>query len=250
MTTEDAAPGSYRISPRRVCDLPAGERPRELFERVGAENMSDSALLAILLRTGTRGTSVVEIAEKLILQAGSLTALAESSVDELRRCKGIGPVKAQILRAALELARRMAREKMPQRATVRTPADAVALLREEIRSETQEIFWVLLLDTRYRLRRAPIAVTRGILDASLVHPREVFKEAIRASAAAIILLHNHPSGDPTPSPEDLRITRQLVEAGRIVQIDVLDHVVVGRAGGQQGGAEFTSLRESGLVSFT
>ncbi len=243
-----AAAGGYRISPRRMCDLPAGERPRELFARVGPGNMTDAQLLALLLRSGIRGASVIELAESLLREHGSLSTMAELSADDLRRTKGLGPVKAQIIKAALELARRMALEKVPAAATIRTPEEAVRLVREAARQEMQEVFWVLLLDTRYRLRRPPQEVTRGILDASLVHPREVFKEAIRSSSAAVVLVHNHPSGDPTPSAEDIRITRQLVEAGRVMQIEVLDHVIVGRAAAGQGN-DFISLREAGLVAF-
>lgn len=245
---EMPAPSGYQISPRRMCDLPAGERPRELFARVGPGNMTDAQLLALLLRSGIRGSSVIELAEQLLQQHGSLTAMAELSADDLRRCKGVGPVKAQIVKAALELARRMTQERLPAAVIVRTPEEAARLVRDEARQETQEVFWVLLLDTRYRLRRPPQVVTRGILDASLVHPREVFKEAIRSSSAAVVLVHNHPSGDPSPSAEDIRITRQLVEAGRVMQIEVLDHVIVGRAGAGQS-ADFVSLREAGLVAF-
>lgn len=238
----------YEISPRRVKDLPEQERPREVFARDGAEAVSDRVLLSILLRTGTTGVSVVEIADRLIEHYGSLTALAQVSADDLQSIKGIGRVKAQILKAALELARRLAREGMPAQALVRTPEDAAQLLRSSARLLEQEVFWVLVLDTRYRLRRPPIDVTQGLINASLVHPREVFREAVRSSSAAVVLVHNHPSGDPTPSSEDLRITRQLVEAGKVMDIEVLDHVILGRAAGDDG-RDFVSLRESGLVNF-
>ncbi len=238
----------YEISPRRVSDLPENERPRELFERDGAEGVTDRVLLAILLRSGVAGTSVVDLADELIEQYGSLTAMAQVSVDDLTRFKGLGPVKGQVLKAALELARRLAREGLPAQATVRTPEDAANVLRETARLKEQEVFWVLVLDTRYRLRRPPLDVTKGLANASLVHPREVFKEAIRSSSAAIVLVHNHPTGDATPSPEDIRITRQLVEAGKVVDIEVLDHVILGRSNGPDG-RDFVSLRESGLVNF-
>jgi DNA repair protein RadC len=131
---------------------------------------------------------------------------------------------------------------------VRTPGDAAHLIRGVSRADEVEEFWVILLDTKYRLRRPPISISKGILDACLVHPREVFKEAVRACAAAVVLVHNHPSGDTTPSSQDLKITRQLIEAGRVMDIEVLDHVIVGAPG--RGNADgFTSLRESGVVSF-
>ena len=137
---------------------------------------------------------------------------------------------------------------MPAQPLVRTPEDAARLVRDRARTCEGEVFWTLLLDKKYKLRRPPVEITKGILDTSLVHPREVFKEAIRSSSAAIVVLHNHPSGDVTPSAEDLRITRQLVEAGKIVDIEVLDHVILGRASiGQE--KDFLSVRESGLVKF-
>jgi DNA repair protein RadC len=241
-------PVTYEISPRRVCDIPKDERPREVFDREGPEGVSDRVLLAVILRSGVRGVSVVDLADRLLNHYGSLTALAQVSVDELRTVCGIGRVKAQVIKAALELARRLGRESLRETQTVRTPEDAARLLRGEARVKDQEVFWVLLLDTKYRLRRPPVEVTRGILDASLVHPREVFKEAIRSSSAAVVLVHNHPSGDPAPSAEDIRITRQLVEAGKIMDIEVLDHVILGRAPAPEA-QDHMSLRESGLVAF-
>ncbi|NCC52608.1 MAG: DNA repair protein RadC, partial [Spartobacteria bacterium] len=167
---------------------------------------------------------------------------------ELASIRGMGKVKAQVLKCALDIGRRMIEEAVPERAVVHTPDMAARILRMTTRSRTEESFWVLGLDTKNRLLRAPIEITKGLLDASLVHPREVFREAIRLGCAAIILGHNHPSGDPTPSGEDLRITRQLVEAGKIINISVLDHVVIGHHV-QNGGSDFISLRETGLVNF-
>lgn len=239
----------YPLSERTVLQIPEQERPRELFDRLGAEQMSDKHLIAILLRSGIKGRNVVDMAEGLLREYGSLSALAEVSTSDLSRIKGMGRVRAQVLRASFELSRRLSASQKQATAVVRTPPEAVAALRSHVSAEQREFetFWVLLLDTKYRLRRPPVEITRGILDASLVHPREVFKEAVRSNSAALILMHNHPSGDPTPSAEDVRITRQLVEAGRVVGIDVLDHVIIGR--GQAGGRDHVSLRESGLVSF-
>ena len=251
-----AAPGEpaqneYVIDHRawRVCDIPERMRPREEMERLGVSNVGDEVLLAILLRAGTRGKNVVDLAREMLIKHGSLTQLASSSVDDLRRdFKGVGPVKAQVLIAALEIARRLAQEALPKRYRVRTPDDAARLLRDTVRVLSNEVFWVLLLDTKNYLKRPPVEVSRGLLDASLVHPREVFRDAVRCSTAAVVVVHNHPSGDPTPSSEDVRITRQLVEAGKVVGIGVLDHVVLGKAA-QEGACDYLSLRESGLVTF-
>lgn len=239
----------YRISERTVKDMPEADRPRELFDKLGAEQLPDRHLIAIILRSGVRGRNVLDLAEGLLREYGSLTALAAVSADDLAGVKGIGRVRAQVIKSALELGRRASVTQGPATVIVRTPEEAVRTLREHtgVASREVESFWVMLLDIKYRLRRPPLEISRGILDASLVHPREVFKEAIRSSSAALILLHNHPSGDPAPSAEDIRITRQLVEAGRVMDIDVLDHVVVGRGAG--GTRDFVSLRESGLVSF-
>lgn len=238
----------YPTASLRMADIPERLRPRELFERWGPERVSDEVLLALLLRCGTRGQNVLSLAQQLLLEYGSLTALAQASVDELRRRKGIGKVKAQILCAAFQLGIRLQREAAPDHPIVRNPSEAAELLRPEAQARQTEAFWVLLLDTRNRLRQPPVEITSGLLNASLAHPREVFKEAIRSLAAAIIVVHNHPSGDPTPSAEDLRLTRQLIEAGRIVDIPVLDHIILGRRAAERE-QDYVSLRESGLVHF-
>ncbi len=233
---------------RPMREVPEEERPREIFDRAGPEHMTDKQLLALILRSGVRGRSVTDLAEGLLNEYGSLSALAEVSAADLAAVKGMGRVRAQVVKAALELARRLASRGEAGPVPVRTPEDAARLLRAEALAADVESFWVLLLDRRYRLRRPPLRITRGILDASLVHPREVFKEAVRTSSAAIVLVHNHPSGDPHPSPEDIRITRQLVEAGKIVDIEVLDHIILGRA--EEGrDSDYLSLRESGLAAF-
>jgi len=232
----------------RVRDMPERLRPREEMDRVGVEHVSDDVLLAIILRSGVKGTSVVELARGLLKKYGSLTKLAGASVEELARIKGLGRVKAQVLKASLELGRRMNEELAPKRNYVRTPEDAARVLRDDAKPLDREVFWVLLLDAKNGLRSKPNVVTKGLLDASLVHPREVFIEAIKTGAAAVVLVHNHPSGDDTPSAEDIRITKQLVEAGRIVGIKVLDHVILGKAQAA-GEKDYFSVRESGTVSF-
>jgi DNA repair protein RadC len=232
----------------RICDLPARMRPREIIDLQGVQQAPDEVLLALLLRTGSKGANVVDVARALLARHGSLTALAASSVEDLTRVKGVGRVKAQMLKAALELGRRLTDERLPERVRVLQPGDAAGLLREQARTLEREHFWVLYLDRRNALKTRPVQVSAGLLDASLVHPREVFKAAVEHSAAAVVLVHNHPSGDPTPSAEDIRITRQLVDAGRVMDLQVLDHVVLGkpRAGTAH---DFVSLRENGLVDF-
>jgi DNA repair protein RadC len=243
---ESAAP--YEISLSRIKDLPDHRRPRELALDAGVQNVPDEVLVAILLRAGIRGQSVIDLARQVLdRHQGSLSRLAAASHDEIRAIKGIGDVKALELRAALELGRRAAGEHRDLLPLIREPAHVLALLQKETAQLDQEVFWVLLLDQKYRLRRAPEAVTKGILDASFAHPREVFRESTRRAAAAIIVAHNHPSGDPTPSAEDLRSTRQLVETGKIVGIQLLDHIVIG--GKRPHPAPHVSLRESGLVDF-
>jgi DNA repair protein RadC len=233
---------------RPMREMPAEDRPREVFDRVGPENMTDQQLIALILRSGVRGRSVMDLAAGLLNEYGSLGALAEVTASDLKSIKGMGRVRSQVVKAALELARRLASRGEAGPVSVRTPEEAARLMRRAALASDVENFWVLLLDRKYRLRRPPLHITRGILDASLVHPREVFKEAVRTSSAALVLVHNHPSGDPSPSPEDLRITRQLVEAGRIMDIEVLDHIIMGRA--EEGRAQdYLSLRESGLISF-
>lgn len=232
--------------------MPVRMRPREAVERQGIENVSDVVLLAILLRTGSSGINVVDLAERMIVKYGSLTALSRASVEELASdvaLKGLGKVKAQIIRSALELARRVADEARDERgAFIRTPDDAAGIMRELARGLDHERFWVLNLDTRNRLKGVPREISRGILDSSLVHPREVFKPAIQSGCASVVLVHNHPSGDPAPSSEDIKLTRQLIQTGQVVGIKVLDHVIVGRrsASGQR---DFLSLREGSMVEF-
>jgi DNA repair protein RadC len=232
----------------RVRDMPERLRPREEMARLGVRNVGDDVLLAVILRSGMQGKNVLTLARQLLEEFGSLTALAMASEDELMRVGGMGDVKAKTLQAALDIGRRLTQEAAPPRVRVVTPEDAARLLREEVRALDREVFWVLVMDAKNRLKGRPVDVTQGLLDASLVHPREVFQEAIRSGAAAVVLVHNHPSGDATPSAEDVRVTRQLIEAGRIVDIKVLDHVILGKPPAD-GGKDFLSMREQGIVPF-
>lgn len=228
----------------KVKDIPERLRPREEVERFGVGNVSDDVLLAVVLRSGAQGRNVIELSRQLINDFGSLTAMAKSSVDELSsdRYRGLGRVKAQVLMAALELGKRMNEEQLPERVVVKTPQDVSRILSDRARTLDREVFWVLRLDSKNYLKGEPLDITSGLLDASLVHPREVFREAVRSATAAVVLAHNHPSGDPSPSTDDIRTTKQMIEAGRIVDIKVLDHVILGEG-------RFTSLREEGIVRF-
>jgi DNA repair protein RadC len=240
----------YAIKPEalRVCDMPMQLRPREEFNRVGAENVSDAVLLALILRTGTKGMNVVEVAQRLLTAFGSLTALAKASIRELQSVNSIGPVKAQMIKAAMELAQRLTRESVGESPLVTTPEQAAAVLRERARVLQHEVFWALMLDTKNRLIGEPKQISQGTLNSSLVHPRELFKKAVEHSCAAMILAHNHPSGDPTPSSEDIKVTKQLISAGEVMGIKVLDHIILGHRK-HHNSTDFLSLREAGLVKF-
>jgi len=225
----------------RIKEWPGPERPRERLQSAGAAALSLRELLGILIGSGTEGRSAVEVAGDLLKSAdGSLRRLASAPPTELQRVRGVGPAVAARLSAALELGRRLAREGPSDRVRIRGPADVYERCAPSMRDALQEQFRVLLLNTQHAVIRE-VVVTQGILDASVVHPREVFRPAIVESAAAVILVHNHPSGDPTPSPEDREVTHQLVAAGRILGIPVLDHVII-------GDARYVSLVEAGVMA--
>jgi len=226
-----------------IKELPANERPRERLAADGPDALKPSELIAILLRTGTKGVSALEIGNELIVQYKTLDNLSRASLDDLRRIKGIGPDKAVTLQAAFSLARQMAKELRQEAPLLDTPERIADLLREESRVCPVETFRVVLLNTRRRLIRID-DISQGTIDTLLVHPREVFKSAIAANAAALVLVHNHPSGDPTPSEADIKVTRDLIRAGQLLKIDVLDHVIIGRAT-QERQKDFVSLRELG-----
>ena len=226
-----------------IRELPDSERPRERLMEKGADALRNAELLAILLRTGIKGVSAIQVAEQIMRQFESLDNLARASITELRRVKGVGRDKAIALQSAFTLARRMAQELHQEAPTLDTPERIADLLREQIRAYEVENFQVVLLNTRRKLIRLE-RISQGTLDTILVHPREVFKPAISANAAAIVLAHNHPSGDPTPSEADIKVTRDLIRAGQLLKIDVLDHVILGRAT-QERPRDFVSLRELG-----
>jgi len=209
----------------KIKDLPDSSKPRERFLEKGPESLSDAELLALILRIGTRGENVVEMANRL-LSMYSLERLFDCSIDELKRIRGIGESKAIELLAIKEIGKRYNRAKNPI-TKITCAKDVFELFRERLLDEKQENFFVVLLDTKNQIIRE-VLITKGVLDAAIVDPREIFKPAIRYSASRLILVHNHPSGDPSPSPEDLDVTEKIIEAGEVIQIKVLDHVIVGR----------------------
>ena len=218
----------------RIKDQPVSERPRERLVEQGPNALSPAELVAILIRTGLKGTNAVEIGKQLMTKYETLAALAQASLEDLQRVKGIGRDKAVTLVAAFTLAQRMAQELRGESPVLDNPERIADLLREENRSYQVENFQVLLLNTRRKLIRME-KISQGTLDTILVHPREVFKLAIAANAAAVVLVHNHPSGDPTPSEADIKVTRDLIRAGQLLKIEVLDHIILGRA--HRGAAE-------------
>lgn len=220
-------------------EIPSEERPRERMHRYGAAALSNAELLAILLRTGTVSESAVNLAERLLSKARGLRQLVDMTVEQLTAVRGIGLAKALQLKAGIEIGRRLAASRMEPATAVRSPKDAADLVMEELRYLQKEHFMVLFLNTKnHVIGRETMSI--GSLNASIVHPREVFRSAISRSSASIICLHNHPSGDPTPSPEDIEVTRRLTEAGRIVGIEVLDHIII-------ADRSYTSLKEQGLM---
>jgi DNA repair protein RadC len=226
-------------------DMPGHERPRERLLEKGADALKNSELVAILLRTGVRGASALEVADQLLSRFETLDRLSRASIPELRQTKGVGRDKAIALKSAFTLARRMAEEIRREAPTLDSPERIAELLREENRAYDVEHFQVVLLNTRRKLLSIE-KISQGTLDTILVHPREVFKPAIAANAAAIVLAHNHPSGDPTPSAEDVAITKRLVKAGDLLGITVFDHIILGqRMPGRD--QDFVSLKELGLM---
>lgn len=232
---EKAENGDRRIMIR---DVPQEERPRERMLRYGPQALSNAELLAILLRTGTARESALSLAQRLLAESEGLEGLMKLSLSELMQKKGIGLAKAVQIKAGIELGRRIARERrLSEPVIIRTPRDAASYMMDEMRHLSQEHFVVLFLNTKNHVMGHE-TIFVGSLNASIVHPREVFLAAIRRHCASIICLHNHPSGDPNPSPEDREVTRRLVEAGKILGIDVLDHIII-------GDQRYVSMKEKG-----
>lgn len=218
-----------------VRDLPPSQRPRERLRTLGVRALSLRELVALLIGSGSHRSSAMEVADRFLAATGGrLRPLLSATPADIERVAGFGSANAARLLAALELGRRAAEEHLPERPRIRGPADVYELLGGRLRDLPHEEFHALLLNAQNRVITG-VAITRGILDASLIHPREVFRPAILESAAAVILVHNHPSGDPTPSAEDRAVTRQMTEAGRSIGIRVLDHIVIADRGWERVG---------------
>ena len=230
----------------RIKDLPKNERPRERLVELGADALNAFELIAILLRTGTKGVSAIEAGQQLVQKFGTLHALSQASLDELRKTPGVGMDKAIALKAAFTLARRMAREIQGDSPVLDNPESIADFLREENHGYSVEHFQAVLLNVRRKLIKVEL-ISQGLVDTLLAHPREVFKPAIAANASAVVLVHNHPSGDPTPSPADIKVTRDLIRAGNLLKIEVVDHVILGRRS-KEGGKDYASLRELGYFA--
>ena len=232
--------------PNRLRETAVGERPQERLEKFGVAALSDTELLAMLLRSGTRGLDVLTLAGRLLAEAGSLPKLIGWRAEDFQRLKGIGRVKALQLVTVMEIARRVVGQQSDE-APLLNRADLVAAhLQPVVAGLEVEKFWVLCLNRKNRLMKR-VEITSGTATAALAHPREVFRAAIRESASAVVCVHNHPSGDPAPSAPDLHVTRQLRDAARAVDIELLDHVILGRPGADPLGRGHFSFREAGLL---
>jgi DNA repair protein RadC len=236
MATAQSAAIQYRAL--TVREMPTDERPRERLERYGASALSTSELLAIILRTGLPGENVVELSLRLLRDYGGLAPLVAADLSDLCKTHGLGPAKAMQLKAALEIANRLAALGPEQRPQITQPGDVARLLTMEMAYLAQEQLRVICLDTKNHVI-AQQTVYQGTINSSAVRPAEVFRPAVTRACLSIIVVHNHPSGDPTPSPEDVRTTEQLRKAGEFLDIQVLDHIIIGRH-------QFVSLKEQGL----
>ncbi len=222
-----------------IRDLPLEERPREKLKNLGAGVLSNAELLAILIRSGSRDESAIQVATRILVRGGGLRNLPGLSLEELQENKGIGPDKAAMIKAALELGSRLATTLPERSGSITTPKQAADLFMEDLRYKKKEYFKILLLNTKnHVISKEEISV--GSLSASIVHPREIFNIPMRKSAASVILIHNHPSGDPAPSREDLEVTRRLVDGGNLLGVTVRDHIII-------GDGRFFSFREQGLI---
>lgn len=223
--------GNYKIM-----DIMPDERPREKLASSGAQSLADEELLAILLRTGIQGENAVAMGRRLLDDFGGINGIHQASFDDFCTAKGVGPAKAAQIKAAIELGRRLQIVSGDDRPTISSPQDVAKLVQYEMMGLAQEHLWVLLLNTKNQVTSIQ-KIYQGTLNSSTVRIAELFKAAISKNAAAVILVHNHPSGDPAPSAEDIRLTRAVVEAGKLLDIEVLDHIVIGFAD------KFTSLKQ-------
>jgi DNA repair protein RadC len=226
-------PASYRIT-----DLEENERPRERLARLGSQVLSNAELLAILLRVGVAGENAVQVGQRLLQELGGLSGIHRASFEQVCSQRGVGQAKAAQIKAAIELGRRLTLESPEERPSIHSPADAAALVQYEMSALEQEELRVFLLDTRNRVQDI-VTIYKGSINSSQARVGELFRDAIRRNAAAIIVVHNHPSGDPSPSPDDIALTRAIVQAGKLLDFEVLDHLVIGHG-------RFVSLKERGL----
>lgn len=222
----------------RIQDLAENERPRERLEQLGAQALTTSELIAILLRVGVPGENAVQMGQRLLQDLGGLRGIQQATFTEVCNQHGLGPAKAAQLKAAIELGRRLQIDDPEQRPRISRPQDIADLVQYEMAGLVQEQLWVLVLDTRNRVLSTE-RLYKGSLNSSTVRVGELFKPAIQKNGAAIVLVHNHPSGDPTPSPEDIQLTRSAIQAGKLMDIEVLDHLVIGQN-------RFVSLKERNL----
>lgn len=222
----------------RIMDLHEADRPRERLAALGPQALSNAELIAILLRVGVTGENAVQVGQRLLNKFGGLSGLHRAPFNELMDQHGLGEAKASQIKAAIELGRRLPLEAPEERASINSPADAAALVQYEMSALEQEHLRVVLLDRRNRVMETA-EVYKGSVNSSQIRVGEVFKEAIRKNASALIVVHNHPSGDPTPSPDDVAVTRAIVQAGKLLDVEVLDHLVIGHG-------RWVSLKERGL----
>lgn len=232
MSDITAAP-SYRIM-----DLHESDRPRERLATLGPQVLTNAELIAILIRVGVKGESAVAVGQRLLKEFGGLTGLHRAPFVDLTQQHGLGNAKAAQIKAAIELGRRLTVDCPDERPSINSPADAAALVQYEMSALEQEHLRVMLLDRRNRVLET-VEVYKGSVNSSQVRVGELFKEAVRKNASALIVIHNHPSGDPTPSPDDVAVTRAIVQAGKLLDVDVLDHLVIGQG-------RWVSLKERGL----
>jgi DNA repair protein RadC len=232
--TEESIKTSFTVR-----DLPLSERPRERLQRLGAENLSAQELLAVVLGRGIKNESVLVTAQRLLDRFKTMRGIAEATTEELRAVRGIGLAKACQIQAAFELAnRRRIKSEGNPKVAISSPEDVYNELQTKARGKKKEYFWAVLLDTRNKIIKS-VEISVGSLDSSIVHPRELFKEAIAASASSIIVAHNHPSGNPQASQEDIKLTKRLKESGELIGIEIVDHIIL-------GDEQFLSLKREGL----
>jgi DNA repair protein RadC len=232
--------------PNRLRETAVGERPQERLEKYGAGALSDTELLAMILRSGTRGQDVLTLASRLLAEAGSLAGLANWQEKDYRKLKGIGHVKALQLITVMQIALRVVGQQAGETPLLNRADLVAAHFAPLVIGLDVEKFWVLCLNRKNRLIKR-VEVSSGTATAALAHPREVFRAAIRESACAVVCVHNHPSGDPAPSAADILVTRQLREAARAVDIELIDHVVIGRPSNDPLGKGFFSFRAAGML---